>query len=113
MDEHSKLRFRLHDARGGAALTVRVTPRARRTEVAGVREDGTLKIRLAAPPVEGKANQALIKFLAGLLGVRRQSIEIVAGHTGLDKIISITDLSAAEVEQRIRRHVRAAEDTDS
>ncbi len=74
-------KFKLHDGRGGAALTVRVTPRARRTEIAGVRDDGTLKIRLAAPPVEGKANVALIKFLAGLLGVRKRRIEIVAGHS--------------------------------
>ena len=100
-------KFKLHDGRGGAALTVRVTPRARRTEVAGVRDDGTLKIRLAAPPVEGKANEALIKFLAGLLGVRKRRIEIVAGHRGLDKIVSIEDMTSAEVESLILKHIES------
>lgn len=100
-------KFKLHDGRGGAALTVRVTPRARRTEIAGVREDGTLKIRLAAPPVEGKANVALIKFLAGLLGVRKRRIEIVAGHRGLDKIISIEDMTSAQVERCILKHIES------
>jgi uncharacterized protein (TIGR00251 family) len=95
-------KFKLHDGRGGAALTVRVTPRAKRTEVAGVRDDGTLKIRVAAPPVEGKANAVLVKFLADFFGVRKRNVEIVAGHNGLDKIISIQDMTAADVEKRIR-----------
>jgi hypothetical protein len=99
-------RFKLHDGKGGAALTVRVTPRARKTEVSGFREDGTLKIRVTAPPVEGKANAAVIKFLASVLAVRKRSIEIVAGHKGLDKIISIMDMTAAEVERRILEHIK-------
>jgi uncharacterized protein YggU (UPF0235/DUF167 family) len=52
--------------------------------------------------VEGKANSALIKFLAKVLGVRQNRIEIVAGERGLDKIISILDMSAEDVEQRIQ-----------
>ena len=99
-------RFKLHDGKGGAALTVRVTPRARKSEVSGFREDGTLKIRVTAPPVEGKANAAVIKFLASVLSVRKRNIEIVAGHKGLDKIISIMDMTAAEVERRILEHIK-------
>lgn len=98
-------KFKLHDGVGGAALNVRVTPRSRRNEIAGVRSDGTLKIRITAPPVDGKANAALVKFLADVLGVRRPRVEIVAGHTGLDKIISIIDMSAEEVQQRILDHL--------
>lgn len=98
-------KFKLHDGASGAALNVRVTPRARRNEITGVRSDGTLKIRITAPPVDGKANAALIKFLAGVLGVRKPRVEIVAGHTGLDKIISIIDMSAEEVQQRILDHM--------
>ena len=90
--------FKLHDGRKGAALTVRVTPRARRTELAGVMENGTLKVRITEPPVEGKANAALIRYLAKLFKVRKSKIEIVAGHKGLDKIISILDITAAEAE---------------
>ena len=95
-------KFKLHDGKSGSALTVRVTPRARRTEVAEILEDGTLRIRVTAPPVEGKANAALIEFLARALGIRKSRIEIVAGEKGLDKIVSITELSAAEVQRRLQ-----------
>jgi uncharacterized protein (TIGR00251 family) len=100
-------KFVLHDGKQGAALTVRVTPRARKTEFAGMMEDGILRIRVAAPPVEGKANEVLIQFLAKALGVRRNRIEIVAGQKGLDKIVSVLDLSAAEVQNRIQRWIRS------
>lgn len=104
-----KRKFRLHDGQQGAALTVRVTPRARRDEVAGILEDGTLRIRVAAPPVEGKANTALLAFLAKVLGVRKTRLEIVAGEKGLDKIISILDMSSKDVEARIRGWMEAEE----
>lgn len=93
--------YKLHDGEQGTALTIRVTPRARKTEIAGVLDDGTLRIRIAQPPVDGKANKALIAFLAKVLNVRKNKIEIVAGHKGLDKIISILEMPAREAEQRI------------
>jgi hypothetical protein len=95
-------KFKLHNGKSGAALTVRVTPRARRTEVAEILEDGTIRIRVTAPPVEGKANAALVRFLAEVLGISKNRIEIVAGEKGLDKIVTITDLSAAEVQRRMQ-----------
>jgi hypothetical protein len=93
--------FKLHSGKSGAALTLRVTPRARKTEFAGVLEDGILRVRVAAPPVEGKANAELLSFLARVLGVRKNRIEIIAGQRGLDKIVSVLDLSAEEVQARI------------
>ncbi|HEY70137.1 MAG TPA: YggU family protein [Anaerolineae bacterium] len=101
-----RVKFKLHDGKTGAALSVRVTPRARKTEVAGIRDDGTLKVRVTSPPVEGKANAALVKFLAEILGVRKRSVEIVAGHRGLDKLISILDMTAEEVEERILMYMQ-------
>ena len=95
-------KFKLHNGKLGAALTIRVTPRSRKTEFGGLMENGTLRVRVAAPPVEGKANVALVKFLSKVLGVRRNRIEIVAGQKGLDKIISILDLSAEDAERRIQ-----------
>jgi uncharacterized protein (TIGR00251 family) len=94
--------FKLSDGKQGAALTIRVTPRARKTEIGGVLEDGTLRVRVAAPPVEGKANKVLIKFLSEILGVRKNKIEIVAGERGLDKIISVLGMPAADAELKIR-----------
>ncbi|MEJ2012334.1 MAG: DUF167 domain-containing protein [Anaerolineales bacterium] len=98
--------FKLHDGKQGAALTIRVTPRARKTEFGGVLQDGTIRVRVAAPPVEGKANKALIAFLAEALGVRKNKIEIVAGEHGLDKIISVVGLPADEAEQRLKSQLR-------
>ncbi len=102
-------KFRLHNGKRGAALTIRVTPRSRRNEFGGMMDDGTLRVRVTAPPVEGKANVALIKFLSRVLGVRRNRIEIVAGQKGLDKIISILDMSAEEAEKRIQRWLKGVE----
>jgi uncharacterized protein (TIGR00251 family) len=96
--------FRLHDGKHGAALTIRVTPRARKTEFSGILEDGTVRIRVSAPPVEGKANKALIKFLAKVLKVKKNQIEIVAGEKGLDKIVSILGMSAEQVQERIMKY---------
>ncbi len=96
-----KRRFRFHNGRGGTALTVRVIPRASRDELAGVLDDGTLRIRLTAPPVDNKANEALVRFLSRLLRVPRSHIEIVAGHTSRNKLVSILDLAPEEAERRI------------
>jgi uncharacterized protein (TIGR00251 family) len=101
--------FKLHSGKSGAALTLRVTPRARKTGFAGVLEDGILRVRVAAPPVEGKANTELLSFLAKVLGVRKSRMEIVAGTRGLDKIVSVLDLSADEVHARIQAWQKAQE----
>jgi len=101
--------FKLHSGKSGAALTLRVTPRARKTAFAGVLEDGILRVRVAAPPVEGKANAELLTFLAKVLGVRKSRMEIVAGRRGLDKIVSVLDLSAEDVQTRIQAWLSAQE----
>ena len=99
--------FKLHDGMHGTALTIRVTPRARRTELGGIMEDGTLRVRVKEPPVEGKANKALIKYLAKILRVRKNQIEILAGEKGLDKIVTILDVDAEEVQQKLNEELDA------
>ena len=86
--------YHLHDGKRGAALAIRVTPRASRNEIVGVLSDGTIKIHLTAPPVEGKANELLVAFLAEILDVAPSRIDIVAGETGRDKLVSILDMDA-------------------
>jgi hypothetical protein len=103
--------FKLHNGQRGAALTVRVTPRARRTEVAGVLEDGTLRIRVTAPPVEGRANAALVEFLAEVLGTRKSRVEIVAGEKGLDKIITIAGMAAEDVQRKLQDWIDRTQET--
>lgn len=94
-------RFHFHSGKTGAALAVRVTPKASRNKILGVLEDGTVKISLTAPPVDGKANEALVKFLADVLDVPKSNIDIVAGATGRDKLVSIVGLDASAVNDRI------------
>lgn len=104
----SRRSYRLHSGKSGAALAIRVVPRASRNEVSELMEDGTVKIRLTAPPVEGKANQALIEFLSDLLGVPRSQVEIVAGHTGRNKLVSVHDMDAPTLQARlVERLVRS------
>jgi uncharacterized protein (TIGR00251 family) len=96
----------LHDGKAGAALTVRVTPRSSRNAIVGVLDDGTIKVHLTAAPVDGEANQKLIGFLAKTLDVPRSSVEIIAGATGRDKLISIVGLDAATLHARILAALR-------
>lgn len=77
---------------GGIELSVRVVPRASRNEIAGLLEDA-LKIRLNAPPVDGKANKALVEFLADTLGAPARGITLVSGETGRTKRLRIAGLT--------------------
>jgi len=97
--------YHLHGGEKGAALAVRVTPRSSKNEISEILNDGTVRIRLTAPPVEGKANEALVAFLSEVIGVPRSRIEIVAGLTGRDKLVSILDLDAETVHRRILEHL--------
>jgi uncharacterized protein (TIGR00251 family) len=87
-------------------MAVHVTPRSRKNELTGISSDGTLRVRLAAPPVEGAANKALLELLAHILGVRVNTLEIIAGEKGKDKIISVVDLDAHTVEERVKKHLK-------
>jgi uncharacterized protein len=83
-------------------ITVRVSPGARRTEVTGRHGDGW-KIRVAAPPERGRANEALVAHLAELLGVPKAAVRVVAGATSRDKTVEIDGLSPGSVEARLGR----------
>lgn len=81
-------------------LRVRVTPRAGRDALAGW-QNGVLRIRLAAPPVDGKANAALVRFLAKTLAIPARDVRIISGDTAREKRLMITGLSEAEVRARL------------
>ena len=87
-------KFEIKDAVGGAAFTVRVVTRAARTEIAGVQEDGALKVRLTASPSEGNVNQQR-------LGGPQEHIEIVAGLNSREKLISVDGINPAVLEERL------------
>jgi uncharacterized protein (TIGR00251 family) len=81
---------------GSLVFAVRVAPRASRTAAAG-EHDGALKVRVAAPPVEGAANAELVRFLAKRLGVPPGAVEVVGGHTSRTKVIKATGAKAEDL----------------
>jgi len=86
---------------GGVTFAVRVVPRSSRDEIGGVQGDA-LKVKLAAPPVEGAANAALIEFVAKQLGVRRSAVSIVRGETSRHKIVRVAGVTREQVERVAR-----------
>jgi uncharacterized protein (TIGR00251 family) len=86
---------------GGVQFSVRVIPGASKNEVAGIQE-GALKIKLTAPPVEGKANRACVEFLAGLLGMRRSALAITSGEKSRKKTVTATGIGRGELGARLK-----------
>lgn len=86
---------------GGVRVKLKVIPNAPRNEV--VRwSGGELTVKLVAPPVEGKANRELVKFLAKALGVSGRDVEILRGDTSRHKTVSIAGISATDAQERIK-----------
>lgn len=92
--------FVVTERQGAVVFHVRVVPNAKRNEIIGAFQ-GALKVKVAAPPVEGAANEALVKFLAGTLGIRASQVEILRGGSARIKMLRVTGLSADEVQRRL------------
>lgn len=101
----SDRKFNLHGGQKGSALAVRVTPRASRNELVELMEDGTIRVRIAAPPTDSEANEVLIDFLSEILGVPKSRLDIVAGAVGRDKIVAVMDMDVDTAQQRILAHL--------
>lgn len=93
----------IRDTSQGATFSVKVHPRAKKNAIAGEFGDA-LKLALTAPPVDGAANAACIKFLAEVLDVPRSSVTIAAGETSRQKVIRVAGLTATQVQQRLQAH---------
>lgn len=85
---------------GALALRLHVQPRASRSEIAGMHGEA-LKLRLAAPPVDGKANKALIAFLAKLFGLPKTAVTMQSGHQGREKCCIVVGIAEAEARKRL------------
>jgi uncharacterized protein len=90
----------LRETPGGVLLSVRVIPRARRSELAGRRGDALL-VRLAAPPVDGAANAALIEWLSDFFAMPRTRVTIVAGERSRDKVVRLDGVTPAQALLRL------------
>jgi uncharacterized protein len=91
----------IRDTPSGATFQVKVHPRARKNAITGVVGEA-LKLALTAPPVEGRANEACIAYLAEFLNVARSSVTIAAGESSRQKLIRVAGLSATQVEVKLR-----------
>jgi len=96
--------FHLHDGQSGAALAVRVTPRAASNQVAEILHDGTIRIRLVAASGDD-INTALTEYLSSILGVPESAIDVVAGLSGRDKLVSILNLNSETAHKKIIAHL--------
>ena len=85
---------------GRARLSVKVVPRASRDEIVGWLGD-RLKVKIAAPPTDGRANDALEAFLAARLGLPRRGARVAAGHTSTSKIVEFDGLAQQELARRL------------
>jgi uncharacterized protein (TIGR00251 family) len=95
--------FRYVASMAATVITLRVTPRADRTEVVGRRQDGVIAVRVTAAPADGKANAAVIKALADALGTRPSGLSLVSGHTGRDKRVQVDSLTSDELAAALER----------
>lgn len=84
----------------GVCLEIQVQPRSSRNQLVG-EQDGRIKIKLTAPPVEGEANQALINFLAQLLDIPKKNIKLLKGESCRHKLIEINGLNKQELEEKL------------
>ena len=91
--------FGFKNGKAGAALTIRVSPRSSNPGLAGIMDDGVIKFRLASPPVDGKANEELIKLLSKMMKVPKTNLEIIAGETSKTKIVAIYGIDSDRVNQ--------------
>ncbi len=83
-------------------MSVRLIPRAARDEIVGFEGDA-LRVRVTAPPVDGRANEALTRLLASRLGVPRGAVRVVAGQTSRQKVIAVDGLTSDEVRHRLEK----------
>ena len=90
----------VHESAKGITFAVKVHPRARKNAITGI-VGNALKLALTAPPVEGRANQAVIEFFAELFAIPRSSVTIASGDTSRNKIVRISGLGRAAVDERL------------
>jgi uncharacterized protein (TIGR00251 family) len=87
-------------------LNVRVQPSAKKDEISGWMDDGTLKVKVRGKPVEGKANDSLVQFLSKALGISKSSIEIVSGEKARNKRLKISGIRKETIDRYLADSAR-------
>ncbi|MEN6391034.1 MAG: DUF167 domain-containing protein [Syntrophomonas sp.] len=90
----------LKELDGKVHIEIKVQPRSSRNQILG-EQDGALRVKLTAPPVDGEANQALLAFLAGQLKIPRKNLRIIRGESSRQKLLEVTGLSGSDLVKRL------------
>jgi uncharacterized protein (TIGR00251 family) len=93
--------LQLAEVSDGTTIKVRIQPRASRNTIAGI-HDGSLKLFLTSPPVDGEANQACVAFLADFFGVAKKSVQIISGHKNRKKVVKVFAVGKAFVLSKLK-----------
>lgn len=96
--------FRIRESGADIEVPLHVQPRARRTQIAGL-HDGTLKLKISAPPVDDAANRAILEFFSGLLGHPKSRLHIISGGKSRNKVLRIEDMSLKRFQESIAAHL--------
>ena len=96
----------IHESAKGLTFNIKVHPRARKNAITGAIGDA-LKLSVTAPPVEGKANHAVIEFFADLFAIPRSSVTIASGETSRNKVVLIAGVSKPVAEQRLVENLKS------
>ncbi|MGE5405524.1 MAG: DUF167 domain-containing protein [Candidatus Saccharibacteria bacterium] len=88
----------IQESANGIRIEIKVIPRSSRNQLAGF-QDGALKVKLTAPPVEGEANQALIAYLADVFKVSKRDVTIIRGETARNKLVEVCGVTLTQAEQ--------------
>jgi uncharacterized protein (TIGR00251 family) len=96
----------IQESAKGITFSIKVHPRARKNAITGVTGDA-LKLALTAPPVDGKANQAVIEFFADLFAIPRSSVTIASGGASRNKVVRIAGVSKPQAEQRLSENLKS------
>ncbi len=92
--------LRITETTGGIRLEIRVQPRSSRNQIVG-EQNGVLKVKLTAPPVDGEANAALVGFIAHFLKIPRKNVNLIKGETSRNKLVEITGFTSDEFLTRL------------
>jgi hypothetical protein len=96
----------IKESASGVTFAVKVHPRARKNAITGVVGDA-LKLALTAPPVDGKANHAVVEFFADLFAIPRSSVTIASGETSRNKVVRIAGVTKPVAEQRLAENLKS------
>ena len=96
--------FRIRESGADIEVPLHVQPRARRTQIAGL-HDGTLKVKISAPPVDDAANRAIVEFFSDLLGHPKSRLHIISGGKSRNKVLRIEGMSLKRFEELIAPHL--------